>query len=431
MISLAPALAKRVPFYYGWVVVSVAGLVSFSSVSFTPGIVSTMFLPMSEHFGWSRSVVPGAIFTGALMVIIVGPLSGRLMDRYGSRMVISSGMLIMALCILGLGFVNSLVFFYIVFGLGYSVFMGVFRVALSATAAQWFVRRRGTASAVISSSAAAGFVVLPLVVSFFIGIGGWRAGWMSIGTIALMLAVPASFLLLKAHPADVGQRVDGARTADEEARTSRLGRSATVEVQWTVREAIRTPTLWMLVAGLSIQGLSSSGLNIHLIPHLMDRGISQNVAVLSFTIGGATMVAAGFFWGPLTDRIETRYVFGLASFVLIGYMIAIMTAFSAWSVVPIGLLMGVGYGGNALVMRVGFANYFGRRSVGAIQGFVTPFQVLVAGSGALISGLLYDAFGTYMVAFLAFVVLMVVALVVVLLVPTPVKRDEHAQVTTA
>ena len=420
--TLAPVLARRLPFYYGWVIIGVMSMVSFASVSFLPGVVGALFTPMSEHFGWSRSVVPAGVLVGSIMVIVVAPLFGKLVDLYGARPVITSGSLVMGLCLIALGFTNSAIMFYVVFGLGFSMFSGMFRVAMAAATAQWFVRRRGLATSFVSAASALGFVVLPPIAVVVTESWGWRAGWISMGIITLALAVPPSLLLLLAHPHQVGQRVDGDRTDQEAARTSRLGRSAGTEEQWTVREAIKTPTLWVLLLGLSIQGISTNGANVHLIPHFLDQGISPGVAVIAFIIGGVVHFITAFFWGPLSDRIHIRYVFALSTVVLIFFVMSVFFTSANWMVIHVGVLMGVGFGGNVLVMRVAYANYFGRQSAGAIQGFVAPFQVIVAGSGALLAGVMYDAFGSYAVPFSLFAALMALAIVIVLLVPEPVKR---------
>ena len=431
MVSLAQNLAKRLPFYYGWIIMGVVGLASFSSVSFSPGVIGGLVTPMAEEFGWSRATFSGAVMAGSVMVVVTGPVSGRLLDRYGPRPVASAGTLLMTVCLVGLGYTNSTLTFYLFFGLGFAMFNSISRVALSSTTAQWFVRRRGFAAAVVGMSTGLGFVVLPLVATLIMGEWGWRAAWVSMGVVTFLLAVPTSYLLLLANPSQVGQRVDGDRSEAEATRLSGMGRSAAQEEQWTVGEAIKTPTPWLMLLGLSIQGIALNGANIHLIPRLLDQGISANVAILSFTIGGATVAISGFFWGPLSDRIHIRYVYALSSLVLIGFVLAILLANAGWMVILIGLTMGIGFGGNVMVMRVGYPNFFGRRSAGAIQGFVMPFQLLVAGTGALIAGALFDLTGSYVAPFSLFMGMMGVAILIVLLVPNPVKRTHSAETVQA
>jgi MFS family permease len=432
MISLAPAVAKRMPFYYGWVIMLTTGLASFSSIAFGPGIIGALIVPMSEEFGWSRSVAPGAILVGSLFIIILGPLAGRLVDKYGARPVMTTGAVIMAGCLLALGLTQTAVMFYAVYGLGFATFSSIGRVALGAITAQWFVRRRGIATSVSHASSGMGFVVLPIVGSLVMGIWDWRAAWVAMGTIAFVVAVIPSLLLLVASPDDVGQRVDGDRTDEEAARTSRTGRSAATEVQWTVREALKTTTFWMLLIALGVQGLAMNGANVHMVPRLVDQGISTNVAVLSFTIGGAVTTASGFLFGPLLDRIHLRYVFAIGGLSWVGFVLAILaaSASTAWIVTLIGLFMGVGAAGTVLVMRVAIPNYFGRRSAGALQGLAAPVFLLASGSGGFVAGAMYESVGGYTAAFTLFIGLLGVSILIMLFMPTPVKRTQQAETET-
>ena len=132
------------------------------------------------------------------------------------------------------------------------------------------------------------------------------------------------------------------------------------------------------------------------------------------------MALSGFFWGPLADRIHTRVLFALSNLVLMAFVacLILLTA-SPWMVFITGVFMGLGYGGFSLVTRLALPNFFGRASAGAIQGFATPFQVLVSGAGALLAGALFMATGGYDVPFWLFVGLMGVATIVVWWVPTP------------
>ena len=420
LLSLAPPLARRLPFYYGWVIMGTVGLASFSSVAFGPGVVGALFSAMSEEFGWSRSVIPGAVLLGSVLVVVVGPVSGRLLDAYGARYVITVGSLVMTVCLVALGFVQSIVVFYVLFGAGYAMFTGITRVALAATTAHWFVRRRGIASVVGSASTALGFVVLPILAALIAEHSGWRVAWVCTGLIVFVLGVPTAWLLLLARPELVRQRVDGDRTEEEARRASRVGRSSVTEAQWTLREALRTPTLWVLLVALGIQGISSNGVTVHLVPHLEEEGWTVTQATLTFTVGGSIMALSGFFWGPLADRIHTRVLFALSNLVLMAFVacLILLTA-SPWMVFITGVFMGLGYGGFSLVTRLALPNFFGRASAGAIQGFATPFQVLVSGAGALLAGALFMATGGYDVPFWLFVGLMGVATIVVWWVPTP------------
>src|SRR5687768_16990292 len=147
-ISLAPMLAERLPFYYGWVVVMAVSIIAFAGVAFSFGVVGVLFLPMSEEFGWSRTVIPGAQLVGTVLSLAVAPRAGRLLDKHGPGPVLTVGALIMTACLMGLAFTNSAPMFYVLFAGGVAMNTGTLQVALNATTAKWFGRRRGLASAV-------------------------------------------------------------------------------------------------------------------------------------------------------------------------------------------------------------------------------------------------------------------------------------------
>lgn len=425
--SLARPLARRVRFYYGWVVVMVAGLISFAGVAESPAIIGIFFKEMSAEFDWSRTLVSGAVLAGTGLAAVAAPIAGPLVDRYGPRIVLAAAALGMSVCLIALGSTTSAAMFYVLMALGFAFNATNGRVGVNAVVAQWFVRRRGRAAAMVNVMLGLGFVVLPIVGAYVLERWGWRAGWRVLGVATLVLAVPPGLLLLLRHPSDVGQRVDGDR-ADTSAsgQAPSRGRTATAEVQWTAREAARTPTFWMLTAALVAQGVATAGQTIHVIPHLLDRGFDPTTAALIFSVAGLTMVPSSLFWGWLLDRLPVRHVFVLVGALVVCYTVLVVNAHSAWTVMPMGIAMGLGFGGFGMVQRVIYANYFGRRSAGAVLGLVTPFVVVAQGLGTLAAGVIYDVTTSYTGAFALFILMVVMSMALILAVPAPRKREAVA-----
>ena len=209
MLSASGAVANRVPFYYGWVIAVVAGMVSFAGTAESPAMLSVFFTNMEDELGWSRETMSGAVLAGTVLLLLVGPVSGRLTDRYGPRATVSVGVAVTAACIFGMSFVQSVAVFYALVATAYAMNAGIARVAVNAVVARWFVRRRGRAMAVVSMFLGLGFAIMPLMAALVSESMGWRMGWRALGASILVMALPASFLLLRSVPADVGQRVDG------------------------------------------------------------------------------------------------------------------------------------------------------------------------------------------------------------------------------
>ena len=427
MLSASGAVAGRVPFYYGWIIAVVAGMVSFAGTAESPAMLSVFFTNMEEELGWSRETMSGGVLAGTVLLLVVGPVAGRLTDRYGPRMTVSAGVAVTAACIFGMSFVQSVWVFYALVATAYAMNAGIARVAVNAVVARWFVRRRGRAMAVVSMFLGLGFATMPLMAALVSESMGWRMGWRALGAAILIIALPASFLLLRSVPADVGQQVDGEREGDD---AGGRGRSATSEAQWKVGEAVRTPTFWVILLSMSTIAVAILGFAVHLVPHLQSRGISLTWASAAFAVAGLTMLPSSPAWGVFLDRFSSRTAFAAAALVVIAFTMFTLAARDTWMVVFIGITMGVGFGGFGMVQRVIFANYFGRESAGAVLGIAVPFMSIAQGIGVYFAAAALRWFGDYVAVFSLFAGLVGVSMAVMFLVPAP-KRSAAASAADA
>ena len=105
--SWRTTLARRLPFYYGWVVFGLASSTSYTSRPLmSVAVLSVFVVPMTEAFGWSRGLFSGAVSLGGLCAVAVSPMIGRLVDKYGSGITISVGSAIAGACALGLSLIQ-------------------------------------------------------------------------------------------------------------------------------------------------------------------------------------------------------------------------------------------------------------------------------------------------------------------------------------
>ena len=420
MLSIAMRIAYRSPFYYGWVIAGVVGLIALAGVAASPAILGLFFKDMENEFGWSRSLISGSIFAGTLLIIPAAPLSGRLVDLYGPRPIVVVGGTVVALCLFGLSYTDSVFSFYALLSVAFGVNAGITRVAINAVVAQWFVRYRGRAMAVMSMFLGLGFVTMPILAALVIDEWGWRAGWRALALAAFAASVPASQLLLRRQPADVGQAVDGRSTVPSVATAGTWDHDDD-EVQWTSKEAVRTAAFWVVLGSLSTIALAILGLAVHVIPHLVDQGIALKFAALTFSFAGVTMIPSSLMWGWFLDRFAARTAFLAASVLVILFTLLTMMARSEWMVVPLGVTMGLGFGGFGMVQRIIYANYFGRQSAGTILGLAVPFIAIAQGVGTLVAGAAYDLFDGYTQVFLLFTGLVVLSMGLMYIVRKPMK----------
>ena len=357
-LSLAPMLARRLPFYYGWVIAVVAGMISMAGVAESPVMLGIFFTSMSDDLGWSYTAISGAVFVGTGLVVIAAPIAGRLTDRYGPRPVVVVGATVTAVSLTAIGSVQSLPVFYALLSLSFAMNAGIARVAVIALVAKWFVRSRGKASGVLSMFLGVGFIVMPMIAAGVTEAAGWRMAWRVLGITTFAIAVPVGFLLLRSIPSEVGQEVDGDAPLSETGARGATLRSAQGEVQWSAGQALRTPTFWLVLVSLGAIAVAILGFAVHLPSHLEHRGLDRTIAAMAFPVAGFTMLPASPAWGWFLDRFPARSGFLTAALVVVLFTALTLLAYSNWMVIPIGITMGLGFGGFGMVQRVIFAKAY-------------------------------------------------------------------------
>ena len=160
--------------------------------------------------------------------------------------------------------------------------------------AKWFIRRRGRALALAAVGNNVGGLVLIPLAAFIILHFGWREAWVVIGVLTILSIVPLSALFIRRMPEDVGLLPDGdahKQSADvSEVEVTQA--SLSTEYDWTLGEALRTPALWLIIAAHTIGGVGLSGLPMHLIPALTDKGYSSTYAATLITVFSFIVIAS-------------------------------------------------------------------------------------------------------------------------------------------
>ena len=427
-IDLGQRLAPRTPFFYGWVILSTAcstQVVRNATASLT---IAVFIFPLSEELGWSRTLIAGAASFGGLAASAVSPGVGWLVDRYGSRLVLAVSIFILGLSTISLAWATVPIAFYVAYGVGRVIFSSPVQIGSSVVVSRWFVRMRGRATGILFGSHSIGLVAFPLIASVIIGTSGWREAWIVLGILVWAIALLPVSLLIVQQPEDVGLRPDGdapaAADGESQPAVAGFGPAPTVspaleEPMWTLREAMRTPALWMFAAATGMVFLVQAGVNTHLAAYLRDQGLSAAFAGLGISMNAAFLGLGSLFWGWITEKFPARYVLaGVAMTVGVSSALFII-ADSTPEILMYSVLFGFGVGGLLSVPPVGYADYYGRRSLGVIRGVTEPLTTIGQAIGALVSGIIYDLTESYQLAFMAFTVMGGLATVLVLFARPP------------
>src|SRR5262245_41450600 len=303
-LSAAPL---RLPFYYGWVNMFVAAL---AMVGTLPGRTQGLGLitePLLASLQMNRVAYARinlwATLIGALFCIGIG----RLIDRFGSRVVLTVVTLALATVVLFMSGVTT------VFGAAILITLtrGLGQSALSVVSitivGKWFVRRLNLAMAIYTVILSVGFMVAFPWIGTIVTIGGWRTAWWTIGIGLLFGLAPLSFLLVRRSPESCALEADGA-VANEHTEEKATG--------FTLRQALLTPSFWVFGISSAIYGLIASGIALFNESILAERGFDASTYYRSLVIVALTALVGNFLAGWLTSRWKMNRLLAIAMLLL-------------------------------------------------------------------------------------------------------------------
>ena len=312
MRALQSRAARTIPFYYGWVILGLSGVASYSSRPLMSVAVLTVFVvPMTEQLGWTRAQFSGAVSLGGVFAVVAAPLVGPVLDRYGSGMVVGISSGIAGLCAIALGAVSQIWMFYLAYVPGRAVFASPLELGTSVAVSNWFIRRRPLALALNHVSQGSGLSVTPLVVQAIIGAWGWETAWYSLGVWTVAVGVIPAILLMARRPEDLGVEPDGGTvpfTANRRRATGRRPRSAAEEINFTPRQAMGTRSFWLMMLFAFAGFIVQAGVSLHQAPHFIDQGVPDSIAVFTPVTFAISQVPSSIMWSALggTGRSAVR-----------------------------------------------------------------------------------------------------------------------------
>ena len=387
-----PRVVQERIFYGWWIVFAGFGLMVLGG-----GLLFHSFgayvKVLEDEFGWSRTELSLAFALQRVETGFLGPIHGWAVDRYGPRLIMLIGVVIFGVALASFSLVNSLLGFYVVFALiaiGSSLSS---MLSVSTAIVNWFQQRRALALGVMSTGVAAGGLFTPAVVWALEG-WGWRTTAVVSGCIVLLLGLPLASLV-RTRPRDHGRTPDGLPPAAAAAA------AAMPETSFNAREAMRTRAFWLLSLGHASGLLTVGAISVHLFVYVTGEfGVSSATAARLITLLTAMLVVGMLVGGVFGDRTNKRVIIVSAMFGHMTAMLLLAWSPSFWLVTLAVAIQGMAWGARGPLTSALRADYFGPGSYGQIQGFSSLIVMMGMMLGPLIAGIIYDAQGTYALAFL-------------------------------
>jgi MFS family permease len=396
-------MSKPAGFNYGWVVVGAGALMT--CVGFGSMLSLAVFLqPISEAMGWSRAGVSAASTLNFLCMGVAAFFWGALSDRFGTRIVVLAGSVLLGLGLVTASMATSLWQFQLLFGILIGVAAGAFYAPMMAIASAWIEHQRSLAVSLVS----AGMGVAPLTVapfaSWLITTYDWRTAMLTIGIAATTLLVPASFLVRPAPPA---------------ASPSTIGGTHAPVVEWSVAQALRTPQFITLALAHFCCCAAHSGPIFHMVSYAMVCGIAPLTAVTVYSLAGFSGLGGRLALGVMADRIGAKPV------LVGGLMVQALCVATYLAVGQLGefyalsVAFGLAYGGVMPLYAVLVREFFGARIMGTVFGAVSAFASLGMALGPWAGGWVFDTFHGYFWLYIGSFGIGLAAVAVALSFPSP------------
>lgn len=347
---------------------------SLVGLAFGPSVILVLAIspfipPIEQEFGWTRLEVSFGVTIASYLIVLASPLQGFLVDHFGPRRVILTSIPLFALGLGAFYFLpNSLSIYYLLWAVVPMLAVGLWPIAYLQAVTHWFDRKLGLALGCANAGIGVGSTIVPLIVSALIALYDWRAAFLGLGLIVLLVSWPTVFFCVREPPKT------GAH-AEHHAAQKAIG--------FPFRESVRQPVFYVLTVAFFLLGLTATSLVTQQVPLLVEAGWTQINAAYVQSIFGFALLFARVFVGFVIDHIFAPRVMmavslgGAASCMLY----AAYPDAALLSAILLGLLLGAEFDILAFTIK----RYFGNAAYGRLYGVI--FGVFYLGSGLGITGL--------------------------------------------
>jgi MFS family permease len=400
--------------FYGWWMVAVGCGIRMLGGGFHLYGFTVFFLPITQELGLSRAATSLVFSLARAEGAIEGPLAGYLIDRLGPRPMILAGIVLSGIGYMLLATIESYYGFLI-------VYLGVISLSFSAgfmhspmvLANTWFIRRRALAMTLVSSAIGIGGTLITPLLAISVHTWGWRWGAFLSGLALILVGVPIA-LFVRRSPESIGMLPDGvpadANPAPKNPATSGASqiRSHEPEANFTLKQAMRTSTFWMIILATTTRVAVYNAITVHFIPIMVWRGISEQRAAVLLAAMALMSLPIHLLVGWIADHRSKPRLMGICMSIGAASIFFLAYGEAEWALWAFTLLFTF----MEAIFPVGWAtvgDFFGRKSFATIRGTMSFFYLWGPALGPVIAGAVYDRYQSYGPLMSAFIALSLVS----------------------
>lgn len=402
--------------YYGWWMVPVAMV---AQVATSPGQtfgLSMFNTYLQEDLGLSETALTGAYLLGTLLASFAVPFFGGLMDRYGIRPIMTLVVFLFGTACILSSAVSGLITLFCAFLFLRMLGQGALTLLAQNMLAMWFRRKLGSVTGISSMAMAGAMALAPMGILLLIQSVGWRWAFVVLGLLVWGSMLPLLATIVRNHPEDVGQTMDGLPQEPVQEGQSHHG------PQFSLPEAMNTRTYWIFVVMATLWAMIATAITFQINPLFLSHGLTKSDAAATFITMAIAMSVMQIVGGWLADRYPLNRLLLIGTGCLAVGTALLLAMYDVWTAHGYALVFGSGMGLSHTVANTAWPRYFGQAHLGKIRGSI--MFVVVAGSsvGPSIMGWCNQLLGTYDLSLLVFAILFGLLSVLMLFATAPKTR---------
>ena len=412
---------KQKKFHYGFVIVFGGFMIMALLHSMLQTCFSLFLVPVTEGMGVLRTQFSLCTSVVACVTMILSPKLGKVLGKGKTRLIFTGCVAGMGLAYASYSFATQIWHMYISAAFVGAFSCGAVAMPVSIIIANWFQKGRGTAMSIALAGSGIGGTVITPIINKLIQSQGYSRTFLIFGLAMIIIEVPIAFFIMRPKPEDMGLKPFGADDANKAADPKKAAKKPAAQINVTLAELKKQPFFYVYMLGIFAMCICGYGSLAQLSASLTDSfGADFSAAIVAFFLLILTpaKISLGWMYDKLGSKFGTVYVMGVYAIAFL--MLAFVDNKSLMYVMAVCFSIGISSG--TVSPSVVTAATFGSKDYGAVFGFVNAGAMLAMVVGSPAIAAVYDAFGSYQIAWIACAALSIFSIICVCYADTRCKK---------
>jgi sugar phosphate permease len=395
-------------FFYGWWIVAGGFLIMATCYTIFVNCIPLFQARIVEDLGVTMGQFNTGVSLCTVVAIFASLVIGSLLDKGSSRVFGAFTVLVSAVVLFLFSFITQLWHLYALCIVAGMVVVAGTRLLISVLTTNWFTLKRGLAVSIALAGSGFGGVILSPITSAMIVSYGWRPAFLLLAVICLVVALPITVVMFRNRPSEKGLEPYGAGQTEDAKAEKSPDTPVTVSVGWKILR--KNGGFWLLIIGFVMMGIVNGAVITNSVSNMTSLTIDGRVIVT----GGHDVLWAGYVWsgylamvivakialGAIYDRWGMAVGTSIGSVACAFAAIALCFPTTIWGPILAAIFFGFGTCMGTVCPPILVAKEYGKKDLGTVVGIVTAFELFGAAIGSVVSGLIFDAYLSFIPAWI-------------------------------